>query len=397
MILNSILDTDWYKLTMGQVVYFFFRGINVRYKFINRNNTPFPDGFDKLVQEEVNNMVKLQLTVDERKWLESNPNIYPSYLDWLFSYQYDPKEVKISQKDGQLEITIEGPWERTIYWEVPLLSIISELYHKDCKPTPEWQDIISSKGSVLEFPFADFGTRRRFSYEVQNFLVSELKGVCNNKRKPEHQYFLGTSNPHFAMKYNIPVIGTYAHEAVMAMEVIENIEGANWTWLSKWKMVYGKHYNIALSDTLTTEYFLKQMPPVWGVLLDGIRQDSGDPIEIGNKIIKRWEELKINPKIKKIIFSDNLTPDKAQKIYDTFKDITNPVFGIGTNLTNDCGYPPLNMVIKMSDVFWRYVSPVTHKPDLRWIPVVKLSDDKGKYTGDINTIERIKKGLTRKT
>jgi nicotinate phosphoribosyltransferase len=377
MIINSILDSDFYKFSMGQVVLFFFKGLPVKYKFILRNPIEFPDGFGSRLQDEINHLATLKLTNDEYKWLATNPNIYRYYLDWLSTYQFNPEEVEVIFTDNKLELTIEGPWERTIYWEVPLLAIISELYFSMTNQTVDSRAVLDrtlEKGKQLAgIPFVDFGTRRRLSFNAHDHVIN---GFINSESKGN---FIGTSNPYFARKYGIWIIGTYAHEAIMAMQALVGVEDCNSAWLEYWKVVYGKMLNVALGDTLTTDYFLNSTNDVMFNLLDGIRQDSGDPIEIGWKIVNKWRELGIDPKTKNIVFSDNLNPDKVKVIWDTFKDITMPIFGVGTNLTNDFGPKPLNMVIKMIEADGK--------------PVVKLSDDKGKYTGDLETIEKVKKEL----
>lgn len=378
MIIKSLLDTDWYKITMAQVVHFFYPNVKVRYKFYDRNDISYPKGFDKKLRKEINEMSKLSLLVDEFQWLKSNPNMYPEFVNWFSKYKFDPKEVKVKQDNkGKLSIEIEGPWERTIFWEVPLLAIISELYFKD-KPVDygKLEECMTNKKQLLQFPFVEFGTRRRHSFGVQEVAIF----ILHNK----NPYFKGTSNPLLARLFHIPIVGTYAHEAIMAEEVLGlSNQNPNLYWIIQWRNIYGKQMNIALGDTFTTKQFLKEMDKMSLNLLDGIRQDSGNPIEIGNMIIKRWQELGINPKDKTIVFSDNLNPKKANKIYQTFKDKTNVLFGIGTNLTNDCGYKPLNIVIKLDSVFVNSL--------FQWTPVVKLSDTKGKYTGNKEKIKELKR------
>lgn len=383
-IINSILDTDWYKITMAQVVFFFYPEVKVRYKFYDRNNTIYPDGFALKVLDEIRNMKELSLSESEEDWLRKQNSIYPAFVDWFKNYRFNPFEIDIIQDlKGHLLIDIEGKWLDTIFWEVPLLAIISELYNKEkgnkIKNIMKFRKNIENKSHLLNFPFADFGTRRRFSNFAQSILLDELIFQDN-------EFLLGTSNPYFAMNYEINPIGTYAHEAIMAMEALWGYKNANLEWIKRWKKIYGKQYNIALSDTFTTDLFLQTTGKYWFNLIDGIRQDSGDPIEIGNKIIKKWKELGINPKTKSIVFSDNLNPEKANKIWNKFKDITNPIFGIGTNLTNDCGYKPLNIVIKLDSI---YIQDGLNK----WKSTIKLSDDKGKYTGDSKRIDKVKKEI----
>lgn len=379
MIINSLLDTDWYKILMGQVVLYQFPSLYVKYKFINRANTWFPEGFDVKLKEEIRNLATLKLLESEKMWLLNQEGITKYYADWLSKYSFNPNQVTVKLENKILEVEIEGKWKETIYWEVPLLAIISELYYKETNKILDWDLVnknIRNKYYALEgVKFADFGTRRRFSYDVQKALVSHMVRGTN---------FIGTSNPSLAMVYNILPIGTYAHETVMAMSALYGINDANKEWLKNWRYIYGNNYNIALTDTYTTEIFFKTISQKDMLLIGGLRQDSGNPEEVAAKMINKLKEWGINPRDKKIIFSDNLNPEKAVRLYNKFKDKTNVIFGIGTNLTNDCGYSPLNMVIKLDSVLVQDLS-------LEWYfkPVVKLSDSKGKYTGDKEELTKI--------
>jgi nicotinate phosphoribosyltransferase len=373
-IINSLLDTDWYKISMGQVVLFFFPSATAEYRFILREDVEFPEGFDIKLKEEIAHMATLQLSPTEYEWLASNPNIYRYYLDWFKNYRFNPNEVYIGFENKKLDIRILGSWKSAIYWEVPLLAAISELYFsmtgQNISSRMVLDRILDYKAEpMVGMPFIEFGTRRRLSFEAQNQVINAF---LNSKAKDDIK---GTSNPYFAMKYIIPVVGTYAHEAVMAMQSIWDVSSCDSDWLGYWKVLYGKSLNIALTDTISTEYFLKTVEDTMFHMLDGFRQDSGDPIKIGWQMVDKWKLLGIDPKTKSIVFSDNLNPAKARAIWDEFKDITNVVFGVGTNFTNDFGPKPLNMVIKMVS--------------MNGIPVVKLSDEPGKHTGDAETIEHV--------
>lgn len=374
MIINSLLDTDFYKILMGNVVYFRFPDLWVKYKFINRDDTWFPEGFDVKLKEEINHLATLKLTEEEKLWLSKQAGMNKYFVEWFSNFKFNPDQVKVELKDKLLNVEIEGKWKETIYWEVPLLAIISQLYYQETNKYPnleETKNKILDKKTNLCFPFADFGTRRRFSFNIQDLLVTFMKSSI---------YFLGTSNPHFARIHNVKPIGTSAHECVMAMSGLYGVKEANSKWIENWRFIYGNDYNVALTDTFTTEYFFKTVSQKDLLLIDGLRQDSGDPIEIGSLIIKKWKERGINAKDKKIIFSDNLNVKKATRIYETFKDRTNVIFGIGTNLTNDCGYPHLNIVIKLDSVLSRNIEHDYN--EWIWKPVIKLSDDKKKWTGE---------------
>jgi nicotinate phosphoribosyltransferase len=206
-----------------------------------------------------------------------------------------------------------------------------------------------------------------------------VQDKLNSVMQHFHSGFKGTSNPYFAMKYKLNPIGTYAHEAVMAMQVMYGAKDSNLAWMEYWCKEYDGYMRIALTDTLTTDIFLRDFDYKTANEFAGVRQDSGDPFEFGEKLIQHYEKLGIDPKTKKIVFSDSLDADKAVALHERFSDRIQCVMGIGTHLTNDCGHKPLNMVIKLTAFGGK--------------PVVKLSDDKGKHTGNPETIEKIKNEL----
>ena len=380
-IITSMLDGDFYKITMGAVVFHNFPDLEVSYEFINRGKTQFPSGFAEKLKEQVIFLALTRMKMEESAWLKSQPVIRPTYAEWLSEYRYDPSELDIRQNGGELKITIRGYWYRTILWEVPLMAIISELYFEmiGAPLAEDWSQRISTKGSLLEDNqcfWSDFGTRRRRSFAVQNEVVKTMKLFKG---------FAGTSNPHFAMVYNVSVIGTSAHEAVMAMECIYGVERANQEWLTYWRDYYGSQLNIALTDTFTTPVFLKGMNDIDLHDWTGYRQDSGDPYDWSRMMMERINKssyAKLNEKL--FIFSDNLNCPKFVDISKTFRPFVGKVMGgIGTNFTNDCGNNPLNIVIKLSGV----------KTRRGWVGAVKLSDDPDKCTGKPADIERIKKLL----
>jgi len=372
--ITSLLDTDWYKLTMAQVILHQYPDVKVRYKFICRDRSiHFPEGFDNILIEHISHLSSLNLSSSEKKWLLKQKGMTKYFVDWFSNYRFNPAELNIEVNHGKLEIDIEGSWLTTIFWEVPLMAIISELYFKrQAYNIPPSKMIMSSqcKKYELTIPFADFGTRRRYSFKSQDILVDTMK---------DWRYFIGTSNPYFAKKYNVPVIGTYAHEAIMVMEAIYGVQDSNKIWIDTWRNIYGNLYSIALADTYTTEFFLKTVDKERLMLIDGLRQDSGDPIKIGELIVNHYEKIGIDPKTKKIVFSDNLNPESATKIYNHFKDKTNPVFGIGTNLTNSYELSHLNMVIKISGVLING----------KYYPTTKLSDDPMKRIGNKNILSNL--------
>jgi nicotinate phosphoribosyltransferase len=382
-IITSLLDTDWYKFTMGQVVFHEFPDAWATYKFINRGKTQFPEGFDKALKKELKALSKVALTDAETDWLFFNTGLKHDYIEFLYDFWFDPNQVDIAQKDGVLDITISGPWQETILWEVPLMAIISELYFRMTGKVPDEETFTrmtdkADKLSQAGVQWSDFGTRRRFSKGIQE-AVNMLMGAKEG--------FLGTSNPYFAMIFNMRPVGTYAHESVMAMQGMYPYAPAetNRRWMQLWMHEYqSQKARIALTDTLTTEVFLRDFDKEMADAFDGVRQDSGDPFAFARLIIKHYKDLGIDPKTKKIVFSDSLDADKAIALHREFSGEINCVMGIGTYLTNDCGHKPLNMVIKLSQIDFG---------DGDVYSVVKLSDDPGKYTGDAATAKRIKEQL----
>lgn len=381
----SILDNDFYKFTMQNAVIKLFPNAKVKYQFINRGKHPFPENFDLHLKEAIQQMSKLKLTAKEKEFLKTNcPFLDPTYLDFLQGYQYDPSEVKITQDGTEVSVVVEGYWYRTILWEVPIMSLISELYYEltEQKREDDKKVIATVSNKVAAFKelgikFADFGTRRRYSYAVQDLVVKTLQ-------KEGIGTFMGTSNVHLAMKYQTKPIGTHAHEWFMFHAARYGYKMANTMGLEHWVDVYRGDLGIALTDTFTTDVFFDQFDKKFAKLFDGVRHDSGDAIEFGKKTIAHYEKLGINPLTKTIIFSDGLNYEKVERIAQHFNGKIGLSFGIGTNLTNDVGLKPMNIVIKMIQAL---------PEDKQWTGVIKLSDEPHKHTGKSEDIELSKRLL----
>ena len=383
--LKSILDNDFYKITMQNAVIKLFPNEKVKYQFINRGKHEFPEGFAEELRNCVNAMAELKLSKDEKQFLRVTcPYLDLPYLDFLGGYHYDPSEVSIVQTENNLEVTVEGEWYRTILWEVPLLALISELFYEmsDLERNPN--DFVlentlrkADELNNLGVTFAEFGTRRRHSYQVQDLVVEAL--IRNKSSK-----FIGSSNVHFAMKYGVKPIGTHAHEWFMFHAAEYGFKMANAISLENWVNVYRGDLGVALSDTYTTDVFFQQFDKKFAKLFDGVRHDSGDPLEFANKTIAHYEKNGINPLFKYIIFSDGLNLEKVSEITKACTGRIGISFGIGTNLTNDVGLKPMNIVMKL-------IAAQSINGD--WIPTVKLSDEHGKYTGDPKMIELAKEFL----
>lgn len=379
-IITSMLDDDLYKFNMGSVVFHDFPNAVVTYKFILRSKVPFPRGFDSELQNQLELLSKLTMTDEEADWmLKAIPYQRPTYIEWLRHYHMNPREVEVKQLNGTLEIHIRGYWFRTIYWEVKLMAIISELYFRITgqPPTGEWKTRIYTKAKKLSDTgchWIDFGTRRRHSYEVQDKLVEIMK---------DYKGFLGTSNPHFAMKYGLTPSGTYAHECLMAMSALYGPRMADKMWRKHWSAHFNGNVGVALTDTFTSKVFWRDFDTYDARLFDGCRQDSGDEYEWGNNMIAHYRKLGILISNKRMVFSNGLDTDKYIAIDQYFRKFAQPCGGIGTHFTNDCGVIPLNMVIKLATADFGNGS----------IGVVKLSDDPGKHTGQTEDVELVKKEL----
>lgn len=373
--LGSILDNDFYKITMQHCVVKLFPKARARYRFINRGRHTYPPGFDQALRQAVDQMAQLRLSREEKEFLADKcPYLDPTYLDFLQGYHYDPQEVHIVQHNGDLEVTIEGYWYRTILWEVPLMSIICELYYVlNGQQRVSDEEVVRitrekiEKYKALNITIADFGSRRRHSYAVHQLVVQTLKQYGSG-------CFIGTSNVHLAMRSGVKPIGTHAHEWFMFHGAKYGFKMANMLGLEHWVQVYRGDLGIALSDTYTTPVFFEQFDKKFAKLFDGVRHDSGDPVEFSKQTVAHYKSKGIDPMSKTIIFSDGLNYEKVARIAAYCRDKIGMSFGIGTNFTNDAGLEPLNIVIKM------YEALPEDAP--RWTPVVKLSDESGKYTGD---------------
>ncbi len=380
--IKSIIDNDLYKFTMQNAVIKVFPRAKARFQFINRGNTAFPEGFGELLRKEISKMAKLTLSPEEKLYLEKQCYyLEPTYLDFLMGYRYDPSEVGVIQNGNDLQISVEGFWYRTILWEVPLMALISELYFKiaDKKIYDKIRITDIAKEKITRFNLlgvsvADFGTRRRYSFDNHDRIVETLKSYGEPS-------FIGTSNVYLAKKYDLIPVGTHAHEWFMFHAAKYGFKMANKLALDNWVKVYRGDLGIALSDTFTTEVFFQSFDTKFAKLFDGVRHDSGDPIEFAEKTINHYKKLRIDPKSKTIVFSDGLTPELVEKIANFCRGKIKISFGIGTNFTNDVGVKPLNIVIKMN-----YAKPEGQE----WVSTVKLSDIQGKHTGSKESIELCK-------
>jgi nicotinate phosphoribosyltransferase len=365
---------------MMQGVLELFPNANAEYRFKNRGKHRFSLPFLIELKKEIQKMSNLCLSENEYFWIKNNiPFLKPLYLEYLKNYRYKPEEVVASlDKDNNLEIAIIGKWHSAIFWEVPLMAIISELYFQIIDTSWKSDDAEISENAknkakelfINECFFAEFGTRRRRSFFVQDRVINAF---CEYKKESNQKFFVGTSNVYFAMKYGIKVVGTYAHEWVMGNSVLEGLRNSNYYAMQNWKRVYCSNLGIALTDTYGLDAFLKNFTLEFSKVYDGVRHDSGCPFNFTDKIVEHYKKLYVDPMFKTIIFSDGLNTKLAIEIKKYCENLIRCSFGIGTYFTNDFeNSPALNMVIKL----W----------SINNIPVVKLPDSQGKKFGDADAI-----------
>ncbi|KAJ7674164.1 nicotinate phosphoribosyltransferase [Mycena rosella] len=398
---RSILDTDLYKLTMQQAVLRHFPDTQGSYKFTLRDkNVAFTRDAFRVFQETVDKFGDLKLKKAEHAWLKQTcPYLTDEYLSYLRDYRFKPTEqvhikfIPTSPADdatGLVEIDISGLWLETIFWEVPLMACLSEVYF-NCVATDWTYDgqkaLAYEKGRALlqgDCVFSEFGTRRRRSFETQDIVVESL--VRASKGIESKGKLSGTSNVHLAHKYGITPVGTIAHEWFMGVAALKGYENANSVAMDLWEEVYSNALLIALTDTFSSEAFFKSFSSdrERAMRWQGVRQDSGDPFVFGLRVKEVFDSLGIDPSKKMIIYSDALNVDKALRLKEQANQLgLNVSFGIGTFLTNDFKKTgseetskALNMVIKLSSVDDR--------------PCVKVSDDLTKNTGNPETVRMVK-------
>ena len=383
MIIQDFTDNDLYKFTTMNGIQKKFPDAKVSYRFINRGNTVFPEGFAEALRQEVDAMATLSLSDEAEKFMRRKCYYFDSvFFDLLKGFRFNPDEVVIRQDNGQVDVEINGLWYRTVLWEVPLMSIISELYFRMTgQEARQVEEKAAEKAKQLfdmGAEISEFGTRRRYSFAVQDKVLEILKNGMD-------RYLNGTSNVYLAMKYNLIPMGTHPHEWFMYHGAHYGYRAANAQAMANWVDIYDGYLGIALSDTYTTENFFASFTTKYAKLFDGLRWDSGDPFEFTEKALNYYNSHRIDPRSKTIVYSDALDLDKIKEIKSYVNGRIHDVYGVGTYLTNDVGVKPLNMVIKLSGC--------KPKGSDYFIPAVKLSDVKGKHTGDEREITLCKELL----
>lgn len=380
--IHSIVDTDFYKLTQHIAVMSNYPNVEVVYRFNDRNNLTYPDGFDIKLKECLYQAQELTLTEAEEKGLRNIDEIPEWYIDFLKKFRFNAESVNIDFTDNKLNIDIRGMLYDEFLWDIPLMAIISELYFKE---TGQIVDIHShTMSDVIKFMemdeagvnYAEFGTRRRYSYDNQKRILDILTSGSKNRG------FIGTSNVHFSIIHNLKPIGTHAHEWIMINAAFNGYKYANRISMEKWLETFNGKLAIALTDTYGTKDFLKNFNEDLSNRYLGTRQDSGDPKEFYDHFKNHYKNLGIDLSSKTIVFSNGLNKDSAIDI-NYYCSETHNVCGMGTSITNDVGVKPLNIVVK--------IYSLTIDGEIKHC--VKLSDDYGKSAGEPNEVELCKKEI----
>ncbi|MBM6806948.1 nicotinate phosphoribosyltransferase [Bacteroides caecicola] len=379
MVIKTILDTDLYKFTTSYAYIKLFPYAVGTFSFKDRDETEYTEGFLNALRNEIQNLKLVALTEEELEYMCSHCRFLPRvYWEWLSSFRFDPQKIEVYLDENRhLHMEVTDYLYKVTLYEVPLLAIISEIKNQFLNRIPDKHSILEKLEGKIALSnnhgmlFSEFGTRRRFSFEVHDIVVAYLK---------EHARFCtGTSNCYFAMKYDMKPMGTHPHEWFMFHGAQFGYKHANYMALENWVNVYDGDLGTALSDTYTSDSFLSNFSRKQAKLFDGVRCDSGDEFEFIERLIARYKELGIDPTTKTIIFSNALDFEKALSIYEYCKGKIRCSFGIGTNLTNDTGYQPSNIVMKLSRCKMNL--------NQEWRECVKLSDDMGKHMGSISEVE----------
>ena len=368
MIIPSLLDTDLYKFTMMQVVLHHFPGAHVEYRFKCRNPgidlVPFVDE----IREEIRALTSLTFTGDELDYLRSLRFLKSDFVDLLGVFRLDERFITVAPLGGstrEIDITIKGPWLHTILFEVPVLAIVAEVYYRNTVPEPDFAEGRRRLAAKIaranevgdpEFRIADYGTRRRFSRRWHEEVVATLK-----RDMPTH--FVGTSNVDLARGAGLTPLGTMAHEYLQACQAVgPRLRDSQKFAFDTWAKEYRGDLGIALSDVCGMDAFMRDFDLFFCKLFDGVRHDSGNPFEWGDKMIEHYRHMRIDPRSKTMIFSDSLNVPLAIRLFEYFRGRTQTAFGIGTNLTNDLGYEPLQIVIKMTRCNGQPVAKISDEP-----------------------------------
>ncbi len=389
-IIKHFTDDDMYKFTMCCAVIENFPRTQVRYKFNDRDNTVYPEGFAEELRQQIKMLENVIITEEEIAFLRKKCSYIPAWFcSYLKGFRYDSRWVRIRQDaNGHLDIEFEGCWSNTILLEVKVLAIVSELYYMMIGESERLdyeayrQESWAKAHRLIEAgcTFSDFGTRRRASFQAQETVVRAMKECQDSMSGPGR--FIGTSNVYFAMKYDLVPVGTMAHELICAIAGMYGPQMANYLAMKTWASTYRGTLGTFLYDTYGWRIFSLNFSEDYANMFKGLRVDSGDNFHELDLIISKYRSLNIDPRTKQIVFSNGLDVDKAIEIQRYAQNKCIPSFGIGTHFTNDFkGVKPMNIVIKLVAVKITESWPF-------YCSTCKLSEDKGKYSGDKATVRR---------
>jgi nicotinate phosphoribosyltransferase len=372
MIITSLLDTDLYKFTMMQAVLHQFPGAQVEYKFKCRNPGIDPTTgrasrelatFVNEIRDEIRSLCNLHFQDAELTYLHSLRFIKSDFVDFLGLFKLNEKYINVTARpSGEIDISIRGPWLHTILFEIPVLAIVNEVYFRNAQKLPDLMegrkrlDIKIGQmrePGLAELKIADYGTRRRFSQAWHEEVLRVLASRLGTRQSPGNLagtagQLAGTSNVLFAMKLGLTPLGTMAHEYLQACQALgPRLRDSQIYAFESWAKEYRGDLGIALSDVYGMSAFLRDFDLYFCKLFDGARHDSGDPFQWAERMLEHYHHNRVDPRTKTLIFSDGLTVPRTIELYLQFKGRCQLAFGIGTNLTNDLGYEPLQNVIKM--------------------------------------------------
>ncbi|MBE6289461.1 MAG: nicotinate phosphoribosyltransferase [Bacteroidaceae bacterium] len=394
-IINHFTDDDLYKLSMCCAVIDNFPRAQVKYQFVDRNDTVYPTGFADELKRQIALLENVTITDKEIDFLRRKCSFIPEWFyTYLKGYRFNHEWVKAWQDDkGLLHIEFEGCWADTILLEVKVLAIISELYYIMTNQTDklnyeEYYDKAYHKAERLlkaGCVFSDFGTRRRASFEAEETAIRAMKD-CYNSHKWKGK-FVGTSNVYLAMKYNLVPVGTMAHEFICAIGGMYGPQMANHIAMNRWRNTFRGALGTYLYDSFGWDIFDHNFSEDFANQFKGLRVDSGNNFEQLHKIVKKYQSLGIDPRTKQIIFSNALDTDRAIEIQQYAQKLCQPSFGIGTHFTNDFeGVEPMNIVIKL------IAAKITESWSF-YNDTCKISEDKGKHTGKPEVIKRFMEAI----
>ena len=369
MVIKSLLDTDLYKFTMMQVVLHHFPAAQVEYRYKCRtqgvNLRPYLDE----IRQEIHALCQLRFEPSELDYLKSLRFIKSDFIDFLGLFHLPEKCIEVSEGElpGEIAISVKGSWLHTILFEIPVLAIVNEVYFRNVCKDPDWAEgrkrlqtkmkLVLDATDLAEFRVAEYGTRRRFSHVWHEEVVTTMKAQMG-------EHFAGTSNVWFAMKHGVLPLGTMAHEYLQACQALgPRLRDSQVFALETWAKEYRGDLGIALSDVYGLEAFLRDFDMYFCKLFDGARHDSGDPFDWGERMIAHYAANRVDARTKTLVFSDALTFPRAIELTRRFAGRCRTAFGIGTNLTNDLGHEPLQIVMKMIRCNGQPVAKVSDAPE----------------------------------